>query len=311
MFLLLGVIMKTKKQLYIDLHTHTNYSDGLYTTPRQNVMLAALNGLDVFAVTDHDTTLGYYEAKSESIKVGITLLPGVEITTPKYHLLSLNFDPENRPLLDFLQSSKDIQRDRCKSRVKALREYGYDLTFNEITDAFPDSRLAKYNIFATMFMNSKCRDKMENDYPGLLPLQRFRKLFSKDGPIGHLPDDGVSENEAINYVHNAGGIIGIAHPPRDITDIAEMNALFELGIDFVEVQPHFRGRENKKYKTEDFEKFARENNLPLSYGSDYHGSTFDRVILGREENILHKDLEELLNQGYVRIPDFRFEEVCC
>jgi len=310
MFLLLEVIMKAKKQLYIDLHSHTNYSDGLYTTPRQNVMLAALNGLDVFAVTDHDTTKGYYESKSEAMNVGITLLPGVEITTPRYHLLSLNFDPENKPLLDFLQSSKDIQRDRCKSRVNALRAYGYDLTFKEITDAFPDSRLAKYNIFAAMFMNSKCRDRMENDYPGLLPLQRFRKLFSKEGPIGYLPDDGVSESEAINYVHNAGGIIGIAHPPRDIEYMDEMNALLELGIDFVEVQPHFRGRENKKYKTEDFEKFARENNLPLSYGSDYHGSTFDRVILGREENILHPDLEELLNQGYARIPDFRLEEVC-
>jgi predicted metal-dependent phosphoesterase TrpH len=289
---------------YVDLHSHTNYSDGLYSTPKQNVMLAALKGIDIFAITDHDTTLGYAEAKEEAEKVGLTLIPGVEITTPKYHLLAFNFDPENKPFLDFLQYSKDIQKDRCLQRVNSLRKHGYSLTFNEILENFPDSRLAKYNIFATMFRNAQCRAKMERDYPGFSPLQRFRKLFSGNGPVGHLLDNGVSESEAIYYVHEAGGIIGIAHPSKDIKDMTEMERLADLGIDFVEVQPNFRGKENggNRYSIEDFERFAKKNSLPISYGSDYHGPTFDRAMLERGENVLHEDLEELLNKGYVKIP---------
>jgi hypothetical protein len=297
-----------KEKRYVDLHTHTDYSDGLYTRPRQNVMLAALRGIDVFSITDHDTTLGYDEAKQEAEKIGITLIPGVEITTPRYHLLALNFNPDDKVLLDFLQCSKDIQRTRCKQRVGALIDYGFPMTFQDVTSVFPESRLAKYNIFASMLLNSACRQVMEREYPLLSPLQRFRKYFGKNGPLGNLPDGGVNPKDAISCVHAAGGMIGIAHPFKDIGNMSEMYDLLNLGIDFVEIQPHFRKKETGNYTTEDFERFAIENNLPFSYGSDYHGPLWDRTLLERGENVLSGDLEKLLNQGYVKIPNL--EGVC-
>jgi len=296
------------RNLYCDLHTHTNYSDGFYSNPKQNVMLAVFNGIDVFSITDHDTILGYKEGKKYADRVGLTFLPGVEITTSKYHLLALNFNPEDKSLLDFLEYSKHIQNERCRQRISRLREYNFPVTFQEVKKAFPYSRLTKFNIFCAMQMNQGCRDIMEREYPNLSPSQRFRKYFSENGMFKGFVDIGVPESEAIYYVHEASGKIGIAHPHKDIDDMSEMDKLFERGIDFVETQPNLRGKETGRYKTEDFEKFAERHFLPITYGSDYHGPTFDRQFLSRGENVLSKELVELLNSGYIKIPNL--EGVC-
>ncbi|VVB78399.1 PHP domain protein [uncultured archaeon] len=304
MFLLITYSMKDTKR-YIDLHSHTNYSDGLYVQPRENVALAALKGINIFAVTDHDNTAGYYEAKTEADKLGITLIPGVEITTPKYHLLGLNFDPGNKKFQDFLAYSKNIQNNKCKERINLIREYGFPITFDEVLKEFPNSRLAKYNIFAAMMKNPGCREIMEREFPEQSPLERFRTYFSKGGLVDGLEDVGVEVTDAVNETHNAGGVIIWAHPPKDAKDITEAEELFAKGIDGLEEQPKFVDKFNYAL----FRKFAEGNSLPISYGSDYHGPTFDRKILGMDENILSPELEELLNQGYVKIPSIKLEEV--
>jgi 3',5'-nucleoside bisphosphate phosphatase len=299
--------METQKQRprYIDLHTHTNFSDGLYVQPRENVALAALRGIDIFAITDHDNIAGYNEAKQEADKTGVIFIPGAEITTPKYHLLALNFNPNNKKFRDFLDYSKKIQNDKCKLRIEVLRDYGFPITFDDVLNEFPNSRLAKYNIFATLLKNKSCREIMEREYPNISPMERFRVYFKKDGIFSELDDVGVEVKDAINETHKAHGIVIWAHPPKDAKSIMEAYELMESGIDGLEEQPNFVDKFNYAM----FRRFAEDYNLPISYGSDYHGPTFDRKILGRNDNILSPELEKLLNQGYVKIS--RLEEALC
>lgn len=320
MFLLLFDSMKQEKQRYIDLHTHTKYSDGIFLEPIDSVKLALLNGIDVLAITDHDNYRGYFDAYFnplyESKKLGITLLPGAEITTPKYHLLALNFNPYNEDFRSFLEKSKQIQEEKCKLRVEKLREHGLDIDMDDVYSMFCPRRvrIGKYNLFVAMIFKPECREEMLNETPALSFSERFKYYMGKNGVVGDIKDVGVSEEDAICAVHNAGGLIGIAHPAKDVKEMSELDRLVALGIDFLEIQPNQRDREYKAISYLDVEAYAHQHNLPLSYGSDYHGPTFHREMLGREENVLHPDLEELLNTGYVKIPKIsssELKEVVC
>lgn len=300
-----------QEKRYIDLHTHTNYSDGVGVNPKLNVRMALLNGIDVLAITDHDHYIGYFKAKEEAEKFGIILLPGTEITTPKYHLLALNFDPFNKRFLDFLSYSRDLQREKSELRVQRLQEHGIPITIEKVVQRFPESRLGKYNVFVAMVEDFECRKFVENECFDLRGLyKRFQYYMNRNGISGELPDIGVSEIDAITAVHEAGGLIGPAHFPKDAKALSELDSLVALGIDFLEVQPNQVDKSYKSINYEDIKKYAIIKNIPLSYGSDWHGPTFLRPFLEPNENVLSEDLEELLNSGYVKISRKRLEEVC-
>lgn len=283
-----SIKMKTK---YIDLHTHTMYSDG-QLTPKQVVRFSALNGNDILAISDHDNSKGYLEAKETAKEYGIKLISGAEITTPNYHLLALNFDPKDKTFQNFLRHSRRLQRVRCEERVKILKEEGVPITMGKIKRIYPYSRLGKGNILEIFCSDHECRKYFKEKNPSLSPSEIFQYYLGKGGVAGHLrPKAGVSPKEAIKAVHEAGGIIGIAHPPKDIKKMQELEILVEQGIDFIEIQPNYKA----KYPYYKFETFAKENNIPLSYGSDYHGPTLGRELLGRGENILSQAMEKLLN----------------
>jgi predicted metal-dependent phosphoesterase TrpH len=281
--------MKTK---YIDLHAHTNYSDGFGITPRNLVSFSALNGIDILAKTDHDTIRGYSEALDEANKYGIILIPGVEISTPKYHLLALNFNPHDKRFIEFLEYSEALQTDVSKRRINILKETGIPITFDKVRNFFPDSRMGKYNVSITLSKDKECRDLLQKRHPDLSPRQIVDTYVGKGGIASDLkPDVGVEVTKAIFETHRAGGIIGIAHPPKDIETLTEMEILLQQGIDFMEVQPNLKS----KYDYELFERFAKEKNLPISYGSDYHGPTMPREMLKRGENVLTESMAKLLN----------------
>jgi len=279
--------MKTK---YIDLHMHTKYSDG-QLDPTQIIKISTMKGIDVMAIADHDHTRGYFEAYKTAEQYGVKLLPAAEITTQNYHLLALNFNPENSKLQKFLKHSRDIQYTRCKTRVDILQKSGLPITMEKIRSEYPDSRIGKGNIKEIFYKDKECREYIQEKHSELSPERLFKYYLGKKGIAGDLkPRIGVDPKEAIDIVHEAGGIIGIAHPPKDIKRMKELEILVEQGIDFLEVQPLFK----EKYPYHKFETFAKENNLPISYGSDYHGPATQRELLSKGENILSKDLAKLL-----------------
>jgi hypothetical protein len=145
------------KPKYIDLHTHTFYSDGI-GTPELNVRNARVNGIDILAITDHDKINGCEEAKAAGERWQVQIVPGVEISTDKYHILGLGINTQSQRFIEFLNESAEEQKTVCIQRINRLREYGVPITLEKILEIFPNSRLGKMNVLYTMMQDRECQE---------------------------------------------------------------------------------------------------------------------------------------------------------
>jgi len=278
-----------ERKRYIDLHTHTFYSDGI-GTPELNVKLARLQGIELLAITDHDKTTGYEEARIAGEKWQVQIIPGTEISTDKYHILGLGIDVNYPNFIKFLNYSDEEQVKICIKRIDNLRSRGVPITFDKVIGAFPKSRLGKMNIMYTLAADKECQEYFMKKDGAILGLELYNN-YLRDIEGRYIDDKTTSINSerAIREIHAAGGIAVIAHPFKDVKDMVEMDELLKLGIDGLEIQPNFNGQ------NEPFRKYAREHNLLVTYGSDYHGGVFEREMLDNHgENFLNEDLARAL-----------------
>ncbi|MBR9692210.1 PHP domain-containing protein [Candidatus Woesearchaeota archaeon] len=262
---------------YIDLHMHTIHSDGT-CNPGQNIIDAAMLGMNVIAITDHDSTNGYKEAKEESKNWGVDVLTGVEISVKDYHILGYNFDIEDNRLQEFLTYSRKLQESVVKKRVEILQGADIPITFEKVRQYSPGSRLGKLNIITAMMKDRDCREYLGHPSSGEL----FDKYLKK-GRLAAIIEyqEELKAEEAIDAIHHAGGLAVLAHPFKDIKVIEELDQLMETGIDGLEAQPNYNG------KNEMFIKYAEEKGLLITYGSDYHGARFQhRPLLNRNGNLV-------------------------
>ncbi len=274
---------------YVDLHMHTFYSDGT-DNPRALVRSSKLNGMDAIAITDHDIMTGYFEAKPEAEKWGIKLIPGVEISTNKYHILGLNVNPSSEKFSNFLTKVRSYQEETCVGRIEILAKHGVPISLDKLKNSFPKSRLGKYNVFMAMMQDEECRDYLHKNHPNKSPYEIFGIYLKKDGIAGNLSGRyDVPPKEAIDAIHEAGGLAVIAHPFKNVDEMSEMDVLLRLGLDGVEIQPNY-GDRNIPYR-----KYALEKNLLMTYGSDFHGPSMPRHLLKRAENKI--DLQKILKGG--------------
>lgn len=290
--------MKTK---YIDLHTHTRYSDGM-ETPSILMENLKLQGMDIVAKTDHDTLAGYEEAKQAAENLGLILIPGIEFSDKEYHILGLGFDPYDKDFNNLVQKSTSNQRLTTQQRVNLLQEHGIPISIEKVEEYFPFSRLGKQNIFRTLYLDKDCRDWLEKNLPDTCPNNVFEYTLRKKGIAGNINKKHDLERDVIiNGIHNAGGIAILAHPPKDVKKIRELHELKEIGIDGFEIQPKFYSKEFEAISYEDVERFAREKNMLLTHGSDYHGASMPRRLLERGNNILSPDLEEKICGNFCKV----------
>ena len=265
-------------ELYVDLHLHSLYSDGV-SSPKNLAVNCALIGMEAISLTDHDSTQGYKEIKKESKKWGLELITGVEITTKKYHILGYNFDINNKSLQKFLKHSRDCQAYNIKNKVKKLQEIGMPITFKKVKKSFPKSRLGKANLWMSILMDEECRkfNKGKNS------VEVFMEYLKPGGLTSNVHKKGVNVDESISEIHNANGIAVIAHPYKDVDSIEELEGLLKKGIDGMEFQPNY------SQKSKMFEEYAKKHDLLLTYGSDFHGARLiERSLLEREENLIEK-----------------------
>jgi len=280
---------------YIDLHTHTFYSDGLYT-PTILVQSLALNGIDVISKTDHDTLEGWEETEKEADRWGIIAVPGVELSTTNYHILGYSFTVENYRFKDFkkfVDGSRELQRENCRRRVDILARHGLPITFEKVQARFPKSRLGKMNVFMTLLTDEECREYLREHHKDAPP-EKIKALYlGKGGNIDrdYSPVD-LSPEEVIDAIHSAGGLAILAHPGRDIKKMEELDVLRGQGIDGLEISLNFY----ESYPP--YEEYAKEHGLLITYGSDYHDATMNRPFLGRGRNILSPELEVRLLYGF-------------
>jgi 3',5'-nucleoside bisphosphate phosphatase len=248
----------------IDLHTHSSASDGT-DPPAVLVREAKAAGLDVVALTDHDATSGWDEAQRAADEVGITLVPGLEISTKLQHrgvhLLAYLPDPSYEPLLDVLGRILAGRTERTPAIVAALRAHGIDLTEDDVHREAGDSVAAgRPHVADALVRRGVVADRTE----------AFATLLSPGQP-GYVNRYAPQLEEMIPIVVAAGGVPVIAHPwgRRGGTVLTEevFASLRALGLAGIEVDHQDHGPELRTR----LRGIAADLDLLVTGSSDHHG----------------------------------------
>jgi len=257
----------------IDLHTHTVYSDGTFT-PRELLELARDRGLDVVAVTDHDTTNGLVEAAACGAELGIDVVPGVEFSTVRQgegiHMLCYFMDPAHPELMAELQRLRDDRFSRGERMVRRLQELGYPITFDRVRALARGGNIIRPHVAQAL---------VEAGVVATLK-DAFSEALIGSGGKAYVQKHALSPFEAIALIHRAGGACVLAHPGtwREAAPVPDdmIDELVEAGLDGIEARhPEHTPELEARYVG-----LAEERGLIWTGSSDCHGTRYDPVRLG-------------------------------
>ena len=256
--------------MLIDLHTHTNASDGT-DSPSELIDKAINRGINILALTDHDTTRGWSEASSallnHSSQSAMKLVLGAEISCQdengiSIHMLGLLFDPDYQPLYEVLERTRENRHSRMERIIARLNEAGIDITLEEVNaQRKGDATLGRPHLADALVARGHVASRDE----AFAALLHNKSKFY----INHYSPSPV---ETIKLIKAAGGVAVIAHPlasqrGRTISmDLFE--SLISAGLDGIEVDH----RDHSESEKSELLRFAIENELIVTGSSDYHGT---------------------------------------
>jgi len=257
-----------------DLHTHSTASDGTLR-PSELVARAARAGVQVMALTDHDTLNGIAEAKVAAAEQGLTLIPGVEISVNwggrVIHILGLGLDPAALELNKGLERLRDYRGWRAKEIGRRLAVKGIEGAYEGALALSGDEEFVGRTHFARLLV--------QRGYAATVR-DVFKRYLVKGKP-GHVSGEWASLEEALVWILDAGGQAVIAHPARYSFTGFKMRRLMgefrELGGVAIEVVSGSHSRDEAYL----YAQRARESSLLASAGSDYHGPEHPYLELGR------------------------------
>jgi predicted metal-dependent phosphoesterase TrpH len=248
----------------IDLHTHSVVSDGT-ETPAELVAAAAAAGVDVLAITDHDTVVGWDAAAEAARAHGVTLVRGIEISCAwrhsSIHLLGYLPDADDAPLREELTRARESRSTRLERMVALMAADGIPLGYDEVlAQVGPDTTPGRPHIADALIANGTISHRD----------QAFRTWLGDDSPyyVGHYAPDPV---RAVELVRAAGGVPVIAHPftrtRSGALDDALVERMREAGLAGLEAHHRDHGPEEVARATA----LAERLGLFVTGSSDYHG----------------------------------------
>lgn len=248
----------------IDLHVHSNYSDGSMS-PTELVQNAAGLGLAAIAITDHDTVDGVDEAEAAGAGLGVEVVPGLELSVTcdgtSVHLLGYFCSPRAPRLQEVLSRLQEGRRTRNTAILARLNELGVDITAAELAAVSGHGQSGRPHI-ATLLVRKGAVSSMD---------EAFCNYLGR-GAKAYQPRYVLDAAEAIAVVKEAGGLAVLAHPQqlekagKDVS--AMVRRLHCLGLDGVEAYYPTHSRAFRKKLLA----LARRFDLLVSGGSDYHGA---------------------------------------
>lgn len=253
---------------YIDLHIHTSFSDGL-VDPDRLVKKVLKSRLAAFAITDHDTIDGLKETARLLPDSGPELINGLEMSTEHkgmdLHILGYMFDIENLRLNEVLYGLQKKRDSRARKIVAKLKQMGMEIPYDEVIKAAGLGSVGRPHIADTLYQYGHTKSYLE----------AFHKYIATSGPA-YVPKTKVTPAEAIDLIHDAGGLAILAHPTID-NAIQYIDSLVKDGLDGLEVYHYSASRSDRQ----NIRKLAEKFELVLSGGSDYHGRDNRRDIIDR------------------------------
>ena len=248
----------------IDLHTHSTASDGT-DSPAELVAGAAAAGLDVVALTDHDTVAGH-AAAAQALPAGLTLVPGAELSCRldgvSLHMLAYLFDPEEPELARERELVRDDRVPRARAMVRKLRELGVPVTWERVAEIAGDGAVGRPHI-ATAMVEAGVVDSVSDAFT--------EEWIANDGRA-YAEKHELDPFDALRLIKGAGGVAVFAHPlaakrgqcvPESaIADLAAVG-LDGIEADHMDHEPATRTR---------LHGLAADLGLLATGSSDYHGS---------------------------------------
>ena len=258
---------------WVDLHLHTTASDGVLS-PSRIVRYAKEQGLQAIAITDHDTIDGNGEALGEGARLGLEVIPGVEISAQfdlgSMHILGFFIDIGNTTLKERLSLLQETRAQRNPKMVEKLRKLGVDLTYDEILHASGGGQVGRPHFAQVLLTKGYVTTGQE----------AFDRYLGKGAPA-YVDKFRFDPEEGLGLIREAHGIPVLAHPfTLHIPSARQLNALIaELtrsGLMGIEVYyPEHTDDQISLYKD-----LAERHGLLVTGGSDYHGIEADRAEIG-------------------------------
>ncbi|WP_104117125.1 PHP domain-containing protein [Arthrobacter sp. B1805] len=268
----------------IDLHTHSNVSDGT-EDPDVLIASAAAAGLDAVALTDHDSTAGWDRAGAAATEHGITFVPGMEVscrtdTGISVHVLSYLHDPAHVGLLDEIARSREARLTRAQRMVELMSAdfpISWDLVQEHVTEG---ATVGRPHIADALIALGVVSTRSE----------AFERVLTARSPywVSHYAPHPA---DAVALIRDAGGVPVFAHPSAfnrgAVVGGAVINEMIDAGLLGLEVEH----RDNPEAARVELRRIARDNGLLVTGSSDYHGSGKPNLL---GENVTSSETLEMI-----------------
>jgi predicted metal-dependent phosphoesterase TrpH len=258
--------------LEIDLHTHSNRSDGTFT-PAEVVRTAAEGNLDAVALVDHDTTEGIEEALATGVDLGVEVIPGVEFSAEyertSIHVLCYWPDVENGEFQAELQRLRDDRFRRGELMIEKLQALGFDIDFERVRAIAGGGNIVRPHVAQAMVEAGIVATEKE----------AFDEWIA-DGKPAHVAKHALDPVDAVAVITRAKGLCVLAHPgmwgdqtsvPEELIERMAAAGMVGLEVDHTDHTPEQR---------EHYRALAERLGVIATGGSDCHGNRYDPIRMG-------------------------------
>lgn len=278
----------------IDLHIHTNFSDG-ELSPKEIIDEAVKNNVSVISITDHDSIDAYSSELYDYAKFrNIKIINGIEIST-KYknigiHILGYNFDIDNPLLKEKLSLIKNARHKYLYDVNEKLQKIGYLLDVNELDKI---DIVTKSHISFNIINNPKNVPLLLKQFSHIPSKGEFIEKIMNAGCPAYVKKETISPKEATDLIKKINGKAILAHPVAyihedNLTDQDILKIVTDSNVDGIESNYIYIDRNNKKInEISKWNIFAKEYNLITTVGSDFHKKDFIHPDIG----LLDEDIE--------------------
>ena len=271
----------------VDLHMHSTMSDGVLT-PKEIIDEAIKNNVSIMSITDHDTIEAYSDDIIKYAKDNnIILIKGIEISTKTdksgIHVLGYNIDINDKKLNDKLYRLRNARHVYLYDVSKKLQSLGYKINTEELDKV---DAVTKAHIALDIIENKANEQLLINTFGHIPNKGEFIETIMNEGCPAYTPKETISPKEAADLIRQAKGVPVLAHPVAykyedNLTDEEILNIVKDMNAPAIEANYLYVDRnDNKIDEVQYWNKFAKDNNLFTTIGSDFHSKDGLRPEIG-------------------------------
>ena len=288
----------------IDLHIHTNISDGALT-PKEIIDEAVKNNVHTIAIADHDTIDAYTQELYDYAKEkNINLITAVEISTKinkaGIHVLGYNFDKKNKKLLKKLSLLRNARHDYLFNVTKKLNKLGYKVNIDELDKI---EAVTKAHISLDVISNKENEKLLMSNFGHIPSKGEFIETIMNENCPAYVKKESITPTEAAELIREANGKVILAHPVAytyedNLTDEEIISIIKDMKADGIESNYIYIDRNNNKINDiKKWNKYAKKLNITTTIGSDFHN--FDNIhpivgLLNEDINLSLNDINNIL-----------------